>query len=83
MTAAPQTPAPDAGAGPDVRRLAVAGLGRAGIAHAMAIVQHDGCSFAGAFEPRAELRRRMSREETAAAPEHSLRAPVRHELSED
>lgn len=57
MTAAPQTFAPDAGAGPDVRRLAVAGLGRAGIAHAMAIVQHDGCAFAGAFEPRAELRR--------------------------
>ncbi|MBI5169941.1 MAG: hypothetical protein HZA61_10665 [Candidatus Eisenbacteria bacterium] len=57
MTAVPETPAPDAGAGPAVHRLAVAGRGRAGIAHAMAIAQHDACTFAGAFAPRADLRR--------------------------
>ncbi|MFN8589713.1 MAG: Gfo/Idh/MocA family oxidoreductase [Candidatus Eisenbacteria bacterium] len=57
MSVSPHTPAPDAGAGPTVHRLAVAGLGRAGIAHAMAIARHDGCALTGFAEPRAELRR--------------------------
>ncbi len=82
MTAVPETPAPDAGAGHAVRRLAVAGLGRAGIAHAMAIAQHDACAFAGAFEPRADLRR-FARGAGFAAPLESTLARLRERATFD
>ena len=50
--------APDDGAATATPcRVAVAGLGRAGLAHAMAAAQHEGCAVAGFVEPRADLRR--------------------------
>ena len=39
-----------------VRRIAVQGLGRAGLAFAAAVAQHPSCALAGFVEPRAELR---------------------------
>ena len=45
---------PDASA--PVRRIAVQGLGRAGLAYAAAVAQHPACALAGFIEPRADLR---------------------------
>jgi predicted dehydrogenase len=39
-----------------VRRIAIQGLGRAGLAYAAAVAQHPACALAGFVEPRAELR---------------------------
>lgn len=58
MLSPSDSPAPDRGALTALPcRIAVAGLGRVGLAYAMAAAQHDGCELAGFVEPRAELRR--------------------------
>lgn len=76
MLPTPEMPAPDAGAGPTAIRLAIAGLGRAGIAHAMAIARHDGCALTGFLEPRAE-RRRFARGAGFGAPAESSLTKLR------
>ncbi len=42
---------------PPARRVVVLGLGRVGLAYAMAAATHAGCALAGLVEPRGELRR--------------------------
>ena len=48
---------PDPSAAPPRARVAVAGLGRAGLEHAMALATHPHLSLAGFVEPRGDLRR--------------------------